>query len=135
MYILIKDDNLSGFSDKKELGYENYEISMEKYLECLDKQKEKYILVWDKKEEKIKFIKLNQFEFISENGDIKKDYKAEEEYSKNLILKLKKEKIQLKKDILDFEEFEEDTTYLKEQLKQKEAEIKEMEEKIKSSEK
>ena len=135
MYILIKDDNLSGFSDKKELGYENYEISMEKYLECLDKQKEKYILVWDKKEEKIKFIKLNQFEFISENGDIKKDYKAEEEYSKNLILKLKKEKIQLKKDILDFEEFEEDTTYLKEQLKEKEAEIKEMEEKIKSSEK
>ena len=42
------------------------------------------------------------------------------------------EKIQLKKDILDFEEFGEDTEYLKKQLKTKEAEISELEEKLKS---
>ena len=75
--------------------------------------------------------KLGAFEFINENGEIEKNIEAEKQYNNDTIINLKKEKIQLKKDILDFEEFEEDTTYLKEQLKQKEAEIKELEEKLK----
>lgn len=76
-------------------------------------------------------VKLNQFEFINENGKIEKNIEAEKQYNNDTLLKLKREKIQLKKDIADFEEFEEDTAYLKEQLKEKETEIKELEEQLK----
>ena len=131
MYILIKNDCLLGFSDKEELGYENHEISTEKYLEYLQKQKKSFILFWNKKEKQIEIIKLNQFEFINENGKIEKNIEAEKQYNNDTLLKLKREKIQLKKDIADFEEFEEDTAYLKEQLKEKETEIKELEEQLK----
>ena len=131
MYILIKNDSLLGFSDKEELGYDNYEINMENYLEYLEKQRKNFTLLWNKKEKKIEAIKLENFEFINENGKIEKDTEAEKQYNNDTLLKLKKEKIQLKRDIADFEEFEEDTTYLKEQLKAKEAEIKELEEQLK----
>ena len=131
MYILIKNDSLLGFSDKEELGYDNYEINMENYLEYLEKQRKNFTLLWNKKEKKIEAIKLENFEFINENGKIEKDTEAEKQYNNKTLLKLKKEKIQLKRDIADFEEFEEDTAYLKEQLKEKETEIKELEEQLK----
>ena len=131
MYILIKNDSLLGFSDKEELGYDNYEINMENYLEYLEKQRKNFTLLWNKKEKKIEAIKLENFEFINENGKIEKNIEAEKQYNNDTLLKLKREKIQLKKDIADFEEFEEDTAYLKEQLKEKETEIKELEEQLK----
>ena len=72
-------------------------------------------------------IKLETFEYIDKNGEVKKDTETELKHYKDMLLILKKDRVQLKKDIRDFEEFEEDTTELKLQLETKESEIKETE--------
>lgn len=132
MYIILDNDyKLIGFSLKEEENYQNIEITEQEHNDFMSKQSQGNTLYFDKKNKKLKATKLGAFEFINENGEIEKNIEAEKQYNNDTIINLKKEKIQLKKDILDFEEFEEDTTYLKEQLKQKEAEIKELEEKLK----
>ncbi len=130
-YIVIENNKFKNFTEEKT----EHQISYEEYKWLIEKQKEGFTLYWNIKKKQLDAVKLKQFEYVNDNGEIIKDIEEELEYYKVLIFNAKKEKIQLKKDILDFEEFEEDTTYLKEQLKEKEAEIKEMEEKIKSSEK
>lgn len=132
MYIIL-DDNFKfiGFSLKKEEAYKSTEINEQEHNEFMNKQSEGYTLYFDKKKKKLEVIKLGDFEFINENGEIEKNSEKEKQHNNVLMITLKKEKIQLKKDILDFEEFGEDTEYLKEQLKTKEAEIYELEEKLK----
>ena len=132
MYIIL-DDNFKfiGFSLKKEENYQSIEISEQEHDDFMSKQSEGYTLYFDKKNKKLEVIELGNFEFINENGEIEKNNVKEKQYNNDLVIKLKKEKIQLKKDILDFEEFGEDTEYLNEQLKVKEKEISELEEKLK----
>lgn len=132
MYIIL-DDNFKfiGFSLKEEESYQNIKITEQEHNGFMNKQSQGNTLYFDKKSKNLKAIKLENFEFINENGEVEKNTEAEKQHNNNTLLKLKKEKIQLKKDIQDFEEFKEDTTYLKEQLKIKEAEIKELEEKLK----
>ncbi len=133
MNILLDKETkiLMGFSLKEEEEYENREISDEEYKKFIELQSNGYSLLWNKVKNQVESVKLSQFEFINENGEIKKNKEAEKQHNNDTLLKLKKEKIQLKKDIADFEEFEEDTVHLKEQLKEKEAEIKEVEEQLK----
>ena len=76
---------------------------------------------------RLETIKLEAFEYIDKNGEVKKDTETELKHYKDMLLILKKERVQLKKDIRDFEEFEEDTTELKEQLRIKEKEITDIE--------
>ena len=125
MYIIL-DDNFKfiGFSLKKEENYQSIEISEQEHDDFMSKQSEGYTLYFDKKNKKLEVIELGNFEFINENGEIEKNNVKEKQYNNDLVIKLKK-------DILDFEEFGEDTEYLKEQLKTKEAEISELEEKLK----
>ena len=127
MYIIIENDKFLGFSLKEEQGYENIEITEKEHREYTDKQSEGFALYWNTKKEQLETIKLNDFEHINDSGEIVKDTEAELKHYKDLLLTLKKEKVQLKKDIRDFEEFEEDTTELKLQLETKESEIKETE--------
>ena len=133
MYIIL-DDNFKfiGFSLKKEENYQSIEISEQEHDDFMSKQSEGYTLYFDKKNKKLEVIELGNFEFINESGKKEKNSMREEQHNNDLLIRLKKEKIQLKKDILDFEEFGEDTEYLKKQLKTKEAEISELEEKLKS---
>ena len=133
MNILLDKETktLMGFSLKEKEEYENQEISDEKHKKFIELQSNGYSLLWNKVKNQVESVKLNQFEFINENGKIEKNIEAEKQYNNDTLLKLKREKIQLKKDIADFEEFEEDTAYLKEQLKEKETEIKELEEQLK----
>ena len=132
MYIILDDSfKFIGFSLKEEEGYQNIEITEQEHNDFMNEQSQGNTLYFDKKSKKLRAIKLENFEFINENGKIEKDTEAEKQYNNDTLLKLKKEKIQLKRDIADFEEFEEDTTYLKEQLKAKEAEIKKLEEQLK----
>ena len=133
MNILLDKETkiLMGFSLEKKEEYENREISDEDHKRFMELQSNGYSLIWNKVKNHLESIKLNQFEFINENGEIEKNTEAEKQHNNDTLLKLKKEKIQLKRDIADFEEFEEDTTYLKEQLKAKEVEIKELEEQLK----
>ena len=133
MNILLDKETkiLMGFSLKEEEEYENREISDEEYKKFIELQSNGYSLLWNKVKNQVESVKLSQFEFINENGEIKKNKEAEKQHNNDTLLKLKKEKIQLKKDIADFEEFEEDTVHLNEQLKEKEAEIKEVEEQLK----
>ena len=134
MYIIIENDKFLGFSLKEEQGYENIEITEKEHREYLDKQSEGFTLYWNTKKEQLEAIKLNDFEYIDNFGEIVKNSDAEIKYYKDILLTLKKEKVQLKKDIRDFEEFEEDTVELKEQLELKEDEIAELENKIKELE-
>ena len=133
MNILLDKETktLLGFSLKEKEEYENQEISDEEHKKFIELQSNGYSLLWNKVKNQVESVKLNQFEFINENGKIEKNIEAEKQYNNDTLLKLKREKIQLKKDIADFEEFEEDTAYLKEQLKEKETEIKELEEQLK----
>ena len=134
MYILLNDkEELKGFSDIKDEDYKNIEISNEEHAKIMNLQSQG-TLYWDKTTKKIKVIALGQFEYIDENGEVKKDTAAELKYYRDLLLTLKKEKVQLKKDIRDFEEFGEETAELEEQLKEKEKQIAEMENKIKELE-
>ena len=134
MYIIIENDKFLGFSLKEEQGYENIEITEKEHREYIDKQSEGLTLYWNTKKEQLETIKLNDFEYIDNFGEIVKNSDAEIKYYKDILLTLKKEKVQLKKDIRDFEEFEEDTVELKEQLELKEDEIAELENKIKELE-
>ena len=134
MYIIIENDKFLGFSLKEEQGYENIEITEKEHREYLDKQSEGFTLYWNTKKEQLEAIKLNDFEYINDSGEIVKDAKAELKYYKDMLLTLKRDRVQLKKEIRDFEEFEEDTAEIKEQLKIKEMEIKEIENKIKELE-
>ena len=133
MNILLDKETktLMGFSLKEKEEYENQEISDEEHKKFIELQSNGYRMLWNKVKNQVESVKLNQFEFIKENGKIEKNIEAEKQYNNDTLLKLKREKIQLKKDIADFEEFEEDTAYLKEQLKEKETEIKELEEQLK----
>ena len=133
MNILLdtKDKKLIGFSLKEEEEFENIELSNEEHKKFIDLQSNGHSLLWNKVKNQLEALKLDQFEIIDETGEIKKDTKAEAKNYQDLLINLKKEKIQLKKDILDFEEFGEDTEYLNEQLKVKETEISELEEKLK----
>ena len=134
MYIIIENDKFLGFSLKEEQGYENIEITEKEHREYIDKQSEGFTLYWNTKKEQLETIKLNDFEHINDSGEIVKDAKAELKYYKDMLLTLKRDRVQLKKEIRDFEEFEEDTAEIKEQLKIKEMEIKEIENKIKELE-
>ena len=134
MYIIIENDKFLGFSLKEEQGYENIEITEKEHREYIDKQSEGFTLYWNTKKEQLETIKLNDFEYINDSGEIVKDAKAELKYYKDMLLTLKRDRVQLKKEIRDFEEFEEDTAEIKEQLKIKEMEIKEIENKIKELE-
>ena len=127
MYTIIENDKFLGFSLKEEQGYENIEITEKKHREYIDKQSDGFTLYWNVNKEQLETIKLNDFEHINDSGEIVKDTEAELKHYKDLLLTLKKEKVQLKKDIRDFEEFEEDTTELKEQLRIKEKEITDIE--------
>lgn len=131
MYIVLEDDIFRGFSLKEEQGCKNIEIVEEEYKKIIEKQSQGFSLYWNKVKKQLETLSINQFEFIDETGNVMKDKEAEIKSYKGLLIDLKKEKIQLKKDIADFEEFEEDTAYLKEQLKEKETEIKELEEQLK----
>ena len=133
MNILLDKETktLMGFSLKEKEEYENQKISDEEHKKFIELQSNGNSLLWNKVKNQVESVKLNQFEFINENGKIEKNIEAEKQYNNDTLLKLKREKIQLKKDIADFEEFEEDTAYLKEQLKEKETEIKELEEQLK----
>ena len=133
MNILLDKESyiLMGFSLKEKEEYENQKISDEEHKKFIELQSNGNSLLWNKVKNQVESVKLSQFEFINENGEIEKNTEAEKQHNNDTLLKLKKEKIQLKKDIQDFEEFEEDTVYLKEQLKEKEAEIKDLEEQIK----
>ena len=134
MYIIIENDKFLGFSLKEEQGYENIEITEKEHREYIYKQSEGFTLYWNTKKEQLETIKLNDFEHINDSGEIVKDAKAELKYYKDMLLTLKRDRVQLKKEIRDFEEFEEDTAEIKEQLKIKEMEIKEIENKIKELE-
>ncbi len=134
MYILLNDkEELKGFSDIKDEDYKNIEISNEEHAEIMNLQSQG-TLYWDKTTKKIKVIALGQFEYIDENGEVKKDKVSELKYYKDLLLTFKKEKVQLKKDIRDFEEFGEEIAELEEQLELKENEIAELDIKIKNLE-
>ena len=134
MYIVIENNKFLGFSLKEEEGYENTQITEKEHREYIDKQSEGFTLYWNTKKEQLETIKLNDFEHIDENGKVIKDIATELKHYRDLLLTLKKEKLQLKKDIRDFEEFGEETAELKEQLKEKEKQITEMENKIKELE-
>ena len=134
MYTIIENDKFLGFSLKEEQGYENIEITEKEHREYIDKQSEGFTLYWNTKKEQLETIKLNDFEHINDFGEILKDTEAELKHYKDLLLTLKRDRVQLKKEIRDFEEFEEDTAEIKEQLKIKEMEIKEIENKIKELE-
>ena len=134
MYTIIENDKFLGFSLKEEQGYENIEITEKKHREYIDKQSDGFTLYWNVNKEQLETIKLNDFEHINDSGEIVKDTEAELKHYKDLLLTLKKEKVQLKKDIRDFEEFEEDTAEFKYQLKEKEKEIEDLENKIKELE-
>lgn len=134
MYTIIKNDKFLGFSLKEEQGYENIEITEKEHREYIDKQSEGFTLYWNTKKEQLETIKLNDFEHINDFGEILKDTEAELKHYKYLLLTLKKEKVQLKKDIRDFEEFGEETAELEEQLELKENEISELDIKIKNLE-
>ena len=134
MYIVIENNKFLGFSLKEEEGYENTEITEQEHKEYLEKQGQGYILYWNAKKKQLEAIKLNDFEYIDNFGEIVKNSDAEIKYYKDILLTLKKEKVQLKKDIRDFEEFEEDTAEFKYQLKEKETQITEIENKIKELE-
>ncbi len=134
MYTIIENDKFLGFSLKEEQGYENIEITEKEHREYIDKQSEGFTLYWNTKKEQLETIKLNDFEHINDFGEILKDTEAELKHYKDLLLTLKKEKVQLKKDIRDFEEFGEETVELEEQLELKENEIAELDIKIKNLE-
>ena len=134
MYTIIENDKFLGFSLKEEQGYENIEITEKEHREYRDKQSEGFTLYWNTKKEQLETIKLNDFEHINDFGEILKDTEAELKHYKDLLLTLKKEKVQLKKDIRDFEEFGEETAELEEQLELKENEISELDIKIKNLE-
>ena len=134
MYIIIENDKFLGFSLKEEQGYENIEITEKEHREYINKQSEGFTLYWNTKKEQLETIKLNDFEHINDFGEILKDTEAELKHYKDLLLTLKKEKVQLKKDIRDFEEFGEETAELEEQLELKENEISELDIKIKNLE-
>ena len=134
MYTIIENDKFLGFSLKEEQGYENIEITEKEHREYIDKQSDGFTLYWNVNKEQLETIKLNDFEHINDSGEIVKDAKAELKYYKDMLLTLKRDRVQLKKEIRDFEEFEEDTAELKEQLEIKETEIKETENKIKELE-
>lgn len=134
MYTIIENDKFLGFSLKEEQGYENIEITEKEHREYIDKQSEGFTLYWNTKKEQLETIKLNDFEHINDFGEILKDTEAELKHYKDLRLTLKKEKVQLKKDIRDFEEFGEETAELEEQLELKENEISELDIKIKNLE-
>ena len=134
MYTIIENDKFLGFSLKEEQGYENIEITEKEHREYIDKQSEGFTLYWNTKKEQLETIKLNDFEHINDFGEILKDTEAELKHYKDLLLTLKKEKVQLKKDIRDFEEFGEETAELKDQLELKENEIAELDIKIKNLE-
>ena len=134
MYTIIENDKFLGFSLKEEQGYENIEITEKEHREYIDKQSEGFTLYWNTKKEQLETIKLNDFEHINDFGEILKDTEAELKHYKDLLLTLKKEKVQLKKDIRDFEEFGEETAELEEQLELKENEIAELDIKIKNLE-
>ena len=134
MYTIIENDKFLGFSLKEEQGYENIEITEKEHREYIVKQSEGFTLYWNTKKEQLETIKLNDFEHINDFGEILKDTEAELKHYKDLLLTLKKEKVQLKKDIRDFEEFGEETAELEEQLELKENEISELDIKIKNLE-
>ena len=134
MYTIIENDKFLGFSLKEEQGYENIEITEKEHREYIYKQSEGFTLYWNTKKEQLETIKLNDFEHINDFGEILKDTEAELKHYKDLLLTLKKEKVQLKKDIRDFEEFGEETAELEEQLELKENEIAELDIKIKNLE-
>ena len=72
-------------------------------------------------------LKLNQFEYINDSGNITKDTEAEQKYKNNKIIELKRERVQLKKDRKDFIEFEEDTTELDKRITEITKELEELE--------
>lgn len=136
IYIRInkKTNKFEGFNDRIEDEYENLEITDEEHRKFMEYQNLGFSLYWNKVKKELETIKLGQFENINEKGEIIKDTDAELKYYKDMLLTLKRDRVQLKKEIRDFEEFEEDTAELKEQLEIKETEIKETENKIKELE-
>lgn len=134
MYIVLdKKDRLVGFNDVKDENYKSIEISDDEHAKIMNLQSQG-VLYWDKVKREVKVIVLGQFEFIDENGEVQRNIEEEQKFYKNKLLTLKKERIQIKKDIKDFEEYEEDTAELKDQLKEKEKEIEDLKNTIKELE-
>ena len=117
MYIVIdKNKKFIGFSLKEEENYTNIKISESEHNTYIEKQAQGYVFYFNKDTEELEAIKLDQFEYINERGNIIKDTDAEKKYKNSKIIELKREWVQLKKDMKDFVEFEEDTTELEKRI-------------------
>ena len=94
MYIILDNNyKFTGFSLKEEVGCQSIEITEQEHNEFLEKQAQGYTLYFDQKNVKLEVVKLENFEFINENGEIEKNTEAEKQYNNDTLLKLKKEKI------------------------------------------
>ena len=128
MFIILDNNRkFSGFSQNNEMGYTCIEITEEKHKEMMQKQSEGYTLFYNKEKELLESLKLGQFDYIDESGNIAKDIQAEQKYKNNKIIELKRERVQLKKDRKDFIEYEEDTTELDKRIAEITKELEELE--------
>ena len=101
MYIIIKDNKFVGFSLKEESEFTNIEISEVEHKNYIEKQSQGFTFYFNKEKEQLEALKLNQFEYINDSGNIVKDNEAEQKYKNNKITELKRERVQLKKDRKD----------------------------------
>ena len=128
IYALIENNTtFIGFFTEKEKGKKYISLTEKEHTKLLEEQTQGNTIYFNIETKSIETIKLEAFEYIDKNGEVKKDTETELKHYKDMLLILKKDRVQLKKDIRDFEEFEEDTTELKLQLETKESEIKETE--------
>ena len=116
--VLDKNKKFIGFSLKEEAGHINVEITDLEHKNLLEKQGNGFTFFFNKETEQLETIKLGQFEYIDDNGNVTKDAEAEQKYKNNKIIELKKERVQLKKDRKDFIEFEEDTSELDKRIEE-----------------
>ena len=103
IYALIENNTtFIGFFTEKEKGKKYISLTEKEHTKLLEEQTQGNTIYFNIETKSIETIKLEAFEYIDKNGEVKKD-------------------------IRDFEEFEEDTTELKEQLRIKEKEITDIE--------
>ena len=128
IYALIENNTtFIGFFTEKEKGKKYISLTEKEHTKLLEEQTRGNTIYFNIETKAMETIKLETFEYIDKNGEVKKDTETELKHYKDMLLILKKDRVQLKKDIRDFEEFEEDTTELKEQLRIKEKEITDIE--------
>ena len=128
IYALIENNTtFIGFFTEKENGKKYISLTEKEHMKLLEEQTQGNTIYFNIETKSIETIKLEAFEYIDKNGEVKKDTETELKHYKDMLLILKKERVQLKKDIRDFEEFEEDTAELKDQLRIKEKEITDIE--------